>query len=75
MRTVRKPSRRQVRRALDAWATFTRPPDPENGTAPPVGVDGAEGTAGRSEHPDDADAASEFLSDAIGRNFDRGRER
>ena len=59
MRTIRRPSRGQVARAMRAWRTFARPPDPEKET--PAGEAGAEGTQ-QEERPDIAGPTPPILS-------------
>lgn len=63
MRTYRRPSRAQVRRALDAWRLIARPPDPGNTNPLDVAsVEGAEGKAGGTDAPEDARRPAQLLS-------------
>lgn len=63
MRTIRRPSRAQVRRALDAWRLLARPPD--TGKTNPFGVASGEGAEGEAEGTDASEIApsdSRYLS-------------
>lgn len=65
MRANRRPSRAQVRRALDAWRLMARPPDP--GKTNPFGVASGEGAEGEAEGTDASEVAprpAQYLSGA-----------
>lgn len=62
MRTIRRPSRAQVARAMRAWRTFAAPP--ERGKTNPLelaGGEGAEGTT-QGERSEDAGRHLSILS-------------